>query len=584
MLSSMNSRNIEIIYKDNIPYNIRYNNKYVHSKYDPYKEAKRQFFSLIEQINPFINVIICYKVGLGFIIEEIIKNTNYKILWIEPDIFILEKAKDRLNFAINDFRSLIEKRIIFSNLFDVDLIRNLGKDILKYELFYLKSYLNQEDYKIIDLFYRKRFYYQVNYNTAKKFEKLWISNFYKNLIFSKYIRPINHLNNRFQKFNAIIVCGGPSLDYWINSIKKIQNKILIICVDTALNTLIKNQIIPDFVISVDAQIINYLHLEKNLNLPFHLVCDPVVYYLTIKNYLLNRKLNQKKVYIFNNTLPYVSFIYKKLFSDIDFLKSGGSVSTTALDFACYLGCSNIFFTGLDFGFPDNIVHTKYSSIEFRLLYYNNRLYSLEYYNYKQLTSLPTKYCLNLKNEKIITNDKLMIFKNWFEKHYSYYKHLNLFLLYGNGCPIKNFHIIFNEKEFLQLLTSKEDKKQLIINEDINTNYDLYKFFTNLNEKLQIIKELIDRILNTIHNFQNDPSNKKYIESLFILEQELFRIEELNLFPYLEASFINYEIDDFKENIKISKEVYQNLKENVQLHINHLSKSLWILQRLEKDEN
>jgi len=367
------------------------------------------------------------------------------------------------------------------------------------------------------------------------------------------------------------VCGGPSLDKWINSIKQYQDQTVIICVDTALNTLIYHNIIPDFVISIDAQAINYLHLEKHLDKPFHLVCDPVVYYLTIKNYTKY----YSNVFVFNNTLPYVSYIYKKLFPDISFLKSGGSVSTSALDFANYLGCSNIFFVGLDFGFPNRVIHTKFSSIESRMIYFSNRLNSLENYNYKQIISAPKKICLNLKNQPVITNDKLLIFKKWFEKNYINYQHLNLYLLYGDGCYIDKFKIIQNEEELSKSIIPFKKNK---LNISYKNHHDVKKILeTNKNKFIYFI-EKINYILHTIEDIQK----KVKIEILDLqvlskLENELFLEEELNMFSLLE---LPKEHNEIKENLEITKEIYLSLKEHILLHLRYLSKSLVILQRLE----
>jgi hypothetical protein len=570
-MQSLENQHIEIIYKNNLPFNIKINHKFLHSYYDPIKEAERQFSHWIKNISQQVSTILCYKVGIGYIVEQILKHTNFNILWIEPEEIILQKAIERLSVVFNEFHQNYSKRISFIPSLNIEFIHSLKKNILSYELFYLKNAINKEDLILIDLFYRKRFYYQVNYHTAKKFEKIWVSNFYKNLIFINKFLSINYLNNIYKNYSSFIVCGGPSLDKWINSIKQYQDQTVIICVDTALNTLIYHNIIPDFVISIDAQAINYLHLEKHLDKPFHLVCDPVVYYLTIKNYTKYFS----NVFVFNNTLPYVSYIYKKLFPDISFLKSGGSVSTSALDFANYLGCSNIFFVGLDFGFPNRVIHTKFSSIESRMIYFSNRLNSLENYNYKQIISAPKKICLNLKNHPVITNDKLLIFKKWFEKNYINYQHLNLYLLYGDGCYIDKFKIIQNEDElFKSIIPFKKNK----LNISYKNHHDVKKILeTNKNKFIYFI-EKINYILHTIEDIQK----KVKIEILDLqvlskLENELFLEEELNMFPLLE---LPKEHNEIKENLEITKEIYLSLKEHILLHLRYLSKSLVILQRLE----
>ncbi len=570
-MQSLENQQFEIIYKNNIPFNIKINHQFLHSYYDPIKEAERQFSYWFENISPLVTTILCYKVGIGYIVEQILKHTNFNILWIESEKIILEKAIERLNIVFKDFNQNYSRRISFVSSFNVEFIHSLKKEILSYELFYLKKAISKEDLILIDLFYKKRFYYQVNYNTAKKFEKLWVSNFYKNLAFSNKFLSINILNNIYKNSSCFIVCGGPSLDKWIKSIKQYQDQTIIICVDTALNTLVYHNIIPDFVISIDAQAINYLHLEKHLNQPLNLVCDPLVYYLTIKNYTKYFS----NIFIFNNSLPYVSYIYKKIFSDISFLKSGGSVSTSALDFAHYLGCSNIFFVGLDFGFPNKMIHTKFSSIESRMIYFSSRLNSLENYNYKQIISAPKKICLNLKNQPVITNDKLLIFKKWFEKNYINYQHANLYLLYGDGCYIDKFKIIQKEEELSKNIIPFQKKK---INISHNTHFDIKRLLETTKNKFIFFIEKINHILTTIENIEKKAEIEiQDLEVLSQLENQLFLEEELNMFPLME---LQKEQNDIKENLEITKEIYLSLKEHIILHLRYLSKSLIILQRFE----
>lgn len=567
--------NIQIIEKEYIPYNLKINHKLVHSNYDPHKEAKRQLEDIIK-LNQKINFVICYKVGLGYSIEYLIQNTNYHIVWIEPNSLIKSLALKRLEFNIKNFNEIYENRITFLEHFDKNYIQEISKDILRYEIFYLKSYLEKYDYVLIDLFYRKRFYAEVNYNTIKKFEKNWIANFYKNIIYYNKINFINKLNRICNDLSAIIVAGGPSLDLWIQEIKEVKEKFIIIAVDTAVKTLLKADIIPDFIITVDAQVINYFHMECNIKTPIYVIADPTVSHLTIKHFL-------KHYYIFfyNNSLPIVNYVYSILKEDVHFLKSGGSVSTTALDFANFIGCKKIFFVGLDFGFPRKHVHTKFSSIEYRILYKIDRLMHLEYYNFKQLTAVPKKYCVDIKNNKVITNDKLLIFKTWFEKNYSKYQHMDLFLLYGGGCFVPYIKLITNRKEFFKEIQSKINKQQLfsIMKNDgskdkLNLNYTLENLYNNFNKINLLIKE----ILNVLRDLLEENENQELIIKLQNLESELFKYNELKMIHFNEHT----KLDTFmyKENLEISIEVYKTIARSVIIHLNYLRKSLSILHFLE----
>lgn len=569
-MQSFEPIDIEIIYKNHIPFNIKIKNKFVHSNFDPYKEAQRQIQSINLNKNSNTN-IICFKIGLGYVIEQLLLFNYHKIIWIEPEEIIKKKAIERLIHIFPDFIELLDKKIEFhNNLLEYIKQISTSKIILSFELIFLKSYLNKEDLISIDLFYRKRFYFQVNYNTAKKFEQVWISNFYKNISIAKNFLPINVLKKRFFNYPAIIVAGGPSLDKWFPYIKKVQEHFIIIAVDTSLNTLIKNEIIPDIVISVDAQIINYLHLEGNLSKIRFLVADPAVYYLTIKNFLNYNHY----IFFYNNSIPFVSYILNKIYSNIDFIKSGGSVSTNALDLSHYLGCNPIYFTGLDFGFPENIIHTKFSVIESRMLYVIDRTKTLENFNYNQINSIKKKYGFNLENERVTTNDKLLIFKNWFEKNYNLYHEVQLYILYGKGCKILHFDFLKTPEEFLSKVNYKINKRNLFDEsikqiESKNISLDVISIIKNIYNNLYLLLKDIENIISVLNILINSNSiDNSVFENFQLLEKKIFSYEELKMLTDLNFNFLTSK--NIIDNLKHSYEIYLRIKENIYVHLKLLS--------------
>ena len=51
---------------------------------------------------------------------------------------------------------------------------------------------------------------------------------------------------------AVLVSAGPSLDKNINQLKEIRENVFIMAVDTALNSILTHDIIPDMAITVDS--------------------------------------------------------------------------------------------------------------------------------------------------------------------------------------------------------------------------------------------------------------------------------------------------------------------------------------------
>ncbi|MFN3603229.1 MAG: motility associated factor glycosyltransferase family protein [Leptonema sp. (in: bacteria)] len=568
------SFDLEIQYKDGIPFNLRIHNKWVHSKF-PEIESKRQFDEFSKNLKmQEIHSMIFVKIGLAYILDYFL-DFPYQIYWYEPNPEITEIALKRLRKKFQDFDWRHLPKIHFLKNFDADFIREFGENLIYSELFFLKTYLEKQDFIIIDLYYRKKFYFSVNYHTIKKFETIWISNFYKNFIFSEYFYPIDVLKNILKSFPVLVIAGGPSLDLWLPIIQMYQNKVFIIAVDTAFNALVQNQIQVDFLVTVDAQWINYLHLQGLWDHISYLIADPVVCNLTIRN-----SIQHAKIFIYNNSLPFVSYLYLKIFPELSFLKSGGSVTTTAIDFANFLNAKSIFLVGADFAFVKNQIHTKYSQIEKQFLYKNHRIESLDFFNYKQITAIPRRYCLDLYKKQIPTNDKLLIFKNWFENNHQLLQKNQFYLLYGNGADLKNTKKVLSKEEFIeQIATYPALTKKIVLENSIkiqNTKKTKEEILIKVYQNLISLKEKIENLLEILEV----PSTKNYTE-IDNLEKKILNFEELKLLQFTEIhKYFSSFVGDIEILNKQSKEIHNSIKTHIELHLQFIKKSLSILQLME----
>ncbi len=562
-------KDIEVFYKNHLPFNIRFQKRWVHSKY-PDIEAKRQFQEFYNHIkNHQVYSIFFIKVGLGYIFDFFF-DFHYDLFWYEPNINIRNIALERLRKKYTNFELNYQNKLTIIKEFSPKFIQEWGEKLLFSELFYLRTYLTKEDYITIDLYYRKKFYYSVNYQTVKKFEKLWISNFYKNFLYAQKFYPVDILKNVLKGFPVVIASAGPSLDRWIRIIKKYQNRFFILCVDTAFYTLVKNQIQVDFLVSVDAQFINYLHLEGLSRYTKNLLIDPLTCPLTVRDAIKN-----SKVFVYHNSLPFVDFLYNKLFSEISFIKSGGSVTTTAFDFANFLSADKIFLLGTDFSFVNRLIHTKYSKIENRFLFKTNRIFSLEFFNYKQITAIPRKYCLDVNKNKIPTNDKLIIFKEWFEKNIPLNPNKEIFLLYGNGYDLQGTKKVYKEQELGEILTQypvldKENYLEKII-KNYNKKNSIYTILNSTYKHLLILKEKLEILIQFLED--NNTESKNILE----LENDILNFPELRLLQFTEIHKLSFSSNLPEEILqKQLEEIYKTIKLNLEFHLECIKKSLFML--------
>ncbi|MGM0607121.1 MAG: motility associated factor glycosyltransferase family protein [Candidatus Muiribacteriota bacterium] len=327
----------------------------IHSKRAPLDEAAR-FVDKV--LNSPGNFFIINGMGLGYHIKMlfekfVLKDTNNKLIVVEPSYSILKKA-----FETFDFSDLI-------NHPNVEFAAGLDTDVLRNKLSKLFKMYERERVKVFDFNSYRRLFPEFlakadsdikntisvgisNYTTVKKYVDLWNENILKNLKNIIKTPGVLDYQGKFKNKPAIVVSAGPSLDKNGIYLKQAKNKSLIIAVDTAVKPLLSMGVIPDVVISVDSQYVNFLHLE-GVKLPgVYCVCSPIVYPDVAK--------------IFDNNLIFFNFYFQlsmwieKQLKENGVLFTGGSVATVAFDFARKIGADPIVFAGQDLAFTSNYFH------------------------------------------------------------------------------------------------------------------------------------------------------------------------------------------------------------------------------------
>jgi len=218
---------------------------------------------------------------------------------------------------------------------------------------------------------------------------------------------VNQFFDMFKGIPAIVVAAGPSLTYSLDFIRDNIDKAVVIAVDTSYKLLIDNGITPHFCLSVDPQLINARYYEGIDETDTILVSDPTVH-PSIFRYFKGRV-----------SVTDIAFDMMKWIGDIcgekGELTHGGSVSTNAYDFARRIGATPVCMVGQDLSFTSGLAHAKGSYLDEQI---HNRTYKFnnaQMYNRRQLASLPPVYIKGVRGMRVLTNQKMMIFQNWFEK-------------------------------------------------------------------------------------------------------------------------------------------------------------------------
>ena len=321
---------------------------------NPRKAVKQMLENNIKNPMGANDIIITFGIGLGYLLDEVYNTYSSKIFIYEPDIKLLHFVLNNVDIS----EHLSSGRIFISNDID-EIISKLSATYLtkdKVEIVYLQNYAVTKNKEL--LFLTQKVFEackskMVDINTITKFSKTWLFNTIENITYinSNNAYLLSDLENKFKGQAALIAGAGPSLTENIEYIKNHRENFVIFAVNKAVKYLLQNNIIPDFIVCLDANFVkktlegteNYL---KDINVITDIRTDKNV-----------AKLGFKKIfYNFSET----DFFIKKLSkfnSFMEFYESGGSASILALVSAVKMGFSKVILAGIDLAFKNNLIYS-----------------------------------------------------------------------------------------------------------------------------------------------------------------------------------------------------------------------------------
>ncbi len=161
----------------------------------------------------------------------------------------------------------------------------------------------------------------------------------------------------FSRVPAIVVGAGPSLDKTLREIAKLEGRVLIIAVDTALRPLLAAGIRPHLVVSVDPSELNSRHLRdlgdcRGAWLVAEASVDPNVFpQFAGRTFTFKVSQHHPWPWLEDNGVGRGT------------LRAWGSVLTTAFDLACRAGCDPIVFAGADLAYSDGLQYCRNTTYE-----------------------------------------------------------------------------------------------------------------------------------------------------------------------------------------------------------------------------
>lgn len=350
------------VVKENNAYNLLYKNKLIHNPQNPLAEAN-EIFDLAENKPDSIHLI--YGLGLGYLFQLASMKSKGSVILYEPDLNIIW-----ISFTLVDFSNDILKRNVYITSTIEELSKAIHQNSGTDNSPVLLSLPTQREFDVegFDLFVKKiqdiigMFYLDLKYTKQKFYPslKLMIKNF-KNLVKDT---PLAYYKDFYKGKTAVIVSAGPTLDRDIEILKKYRDRYILFTVGTAVQTLYRNGLKPDFLCIIESY--DSSGQLKGLDLKdVNFITEP------FSNPTF-REFEFKKTFIHISSNAPINSLYSEIFDEnIEEYLSKGTVSYTALNSARLLGCSKIILVGQDLAYIEGQCYSKDSAYKDLSCEYNN---------------------------------------------------------------------------------------------------------------------------------------------------------------------------------------------------------------------
>lgn len=464
---------------------LKINNYFIHSKYDPIKEANQ----LADRLYKPHQAHILFGYGCGHLLRAIAKVRKFDeiIILIEP---LLEHEKIKIeNIPSN---TLIFGKDVLEN-FEFFLGEFTADYRVSYNVICLANYdkLFVSEYKLLlskvkDVQMKN----QVNDYTSIYFSKMWQKNFIENIFHLSKDHSLNVLENAYNH-PVVIASGGPSLNKQLTILKENREKMILIAAGSTINSLLKEGIEPDYVVSIDGGVPNYNHF-KNLNLE----SAKIIY--TMQSHPGVRKAFRNKGYVVDlKGHPLLSkYMKEQLNVNLPLFEGGGTVAHIAFSIAQYISSGPIALIGQDLAYTNNITHATANlhtkEINDQYLKQKNAFKTLGFDD-KEVWTSPVFYSMKLEFEDLIK--------------INYPK--NKFFNCTEGGLVLNGYEQLGFKEFCVTYLHE----QITIIPPTSKKEHSFKAINFLKKEIKLYDELQSILLTAIGTVKSNPSNTIFTQGV-----------------------------------------------------------------------
>ncbi len=400
----------------------------LHSAYDPGREAEQLALSFNEEA-PRVGAFVFLGFGLGYAPLAAARSyPSAKLILVEPDAGCFAAALSCVDWSAVFAHSDCALCVSAAHQSVIALLERVGSD----SCVFIKGKTGSEEAKryfdgLDTLIARNRSKRAINTKTLEKFASLWRRNSCRNLPKLAELDGIRRYKGTASNLSACVLAAGPSLDGVLPYLAEIKERCLLICVDTALRACLRSGVEPDFIVLVDPQYWNARHLDR-LRAPHGVLITESAAYPSVFRF------DCRETVLCSSMYP-VGAYFEARCGEKGKLGAGGSVATSAWDFARACGCREIFIAGLDLGFPDKKTHARGSTFEERAHAVSNRLEPAERTAAAALFAAETRTARSYAGGELLTDNRMSLYAWWFESSAAAHPELKTYSLTPDSLRI-----------------------------------------------------------------------------------------------------------------------------------------------------
>jgi hypothetical protein len=402
---------------------------WLHSRYDPKREAQRWAQGAIEQAEKqqeeqdeeSNRIPMCYFVdgfGLGYHIESLFNKLTGEafIVVSERNLPLVRTALTRLDYSemLESGRVIIitgtEREEIFKKLQPRAAMMMLGVAFTR-SLQRVDTEFHSEVHKFV-----AEYASFMRSHLISLLANCLIT--CKNIIYNlpTYVgtSSIGILNNRFKGCPAVIVSAGPSLKRNLAKLKEIRDKVVVIAVQTTLKPLLAEGIVPDFVTSLDYHEVSKRFFEGVEDLSdVHLVAEPKATW-----YVIDYCRPIGPVSLLHN--EFAQIVLRGMKDEHEGLTAGATVAHLSFYLAEYIGADPIIFIGQDLSFTDNVYYSPGNALHEVWKGELNRFCTIEMKEWERIVRNRNmlREVEDIHGQSIYTDEQMFTYLQQFEKDFA----------------------------------------------------------------------------------------------------------------------------------------------------------------------